>query len=72
MDKRKFNINLGNVLRDIRNELGLSQEKVAEISGLTKNYIGEVERGEKSITVYALFLILSSINYPIEKFIERV
>ena len=72
MNREQFNINLGNALREIRHELNLSQEALAEKSGLSKNYIGDVERGGKSITVYALFQILSSINVQIEKFIEKV
>lgn len=72
MERKQFNMNLGDAIREIRQEMGLSQEALAEKSGLTRNYIGEVERGEKSITVYSLFLILESINIPIEKFMERV
>jgi transcriptional regulator with XRE-family HTH domain len=72
MNRKQFNINLGYALRELRQELHLSQETLAEKSELTKNYIGIVERGEKSITVFALFQILSAIDFPFEKFIKRV
>jgi transcriptional regulator with XRE-family HTH domain len=72
MDKESFNTNLGDALREIRQEKGLSQEKMAERAGLARNYVGEVERGEKSITVYALFMLLESNGISISKFLERV
>ena len=72
MNKEKFNANLGEALRQIRQEKGLSQEKMAERAGLSRNYVGEVERGEKSITVYALFVLLESNDISISKFLEKV
>ncbi|MDI9414377.1 MAG: helix-turn-helix transcriptional regulator [Bacillota bacterium] len=72
MDKKKYNQNLGRVLREMRTELALTQEKLAERAELSSNYIGAVERGERSITVYALACILSSVGVPFEEFIRKV
>ena len=41
-------------LRKRRAELGWSQEEVGERSGLTRNYIGMIERGETSPTLDAV------------------
>lgn len=38
----------GDALRRIRREKGLSQERVAELTGLSTNFIGEMERGLKA------------------------
>jgi transcriptional regulator with XRE-family HTH domain len=72
MEKSQFNINLGNAIRDVRQELGISQEVMADKAGLSRNYIGEIERGEKSITVYALFELLEANDISVSKFMERV
>lgn len=38
----------GSTLRVIRKESGLSQERLAETTGLSTNFIGEMERGLKA------------------------
>jgi len=59
---RKF---LGQRLRELRKQHGLSQERLGERSGLSGKFIGEVERGEKSISIDSLHRIATALAVPL-------
>lgn len=44
-------LDFGRTIRTIRRDLGMSQAKLAQATGLHRNYIGGVERGERNISL---------------------
>lgn len=41
----------GRRVRDAREELGISQEKLAELMNLHRTYVGEIERGLRNVSL---------------------
>lgn len=54
--------NFGRVLRNFREDAGISQERLANDSGLHKNYVGEIERGLKSPSLKTITALASTLG----------
>jgi transcriptional regulator with XRE-family HTH domain len=59
---RKF---LGQRLRELRKQRGLSQARLGDGSSLSGKFIGEVERGEKSISIDSLYKVSVALRLPL-------
>ena len=64
---RKF---LGQRLRELRKQRGLSQERLGDRASLSGKFIGEVERGEKSISIDSLYRISVALEVPLRHFTD--
>ncbi len=49
--KSKIDIQFGLRIAELRRQLNISQEELAERCGVHRTYIGSIERGEKSPTL---------------------
>jgi transcriptional regulator with XRE-family HTH domain len=47
-------VRLGNKLREIRKAKRMTQEGLADDAGLSRNYVNEVERGRRNVTLAAV------------------
>ena len=57
-----INKDVGFNIRTIRQERGISQEKLAAIADLHRAYIGQIERGEKNIGLKNLEKIAKALK----------
>lgn len=51
---------------------GLSQEKLADLSGLHRTYIGAVERGERNISIKNIFRIAKALEIRVTELLANV
>jgi transcriptional regulator with XRE-family HTH domain len=63
---------IGDAIRLHRSKANLTQEKLAELVDLNPKYIGEVERGEKIISIEALLRIAKAVKTPIHEFFRGI
>jgi transcriptional regulator with XRE-family HTH domain len=52
----------GKRLRELRLERGISQEKLAEMANLHRNYVGVLERGGQSASLDAICKLASALK----------
>ena len=55
---------LGQRVRELRKQRGFSQERLGEQSSLSGKFVGEVERGEKSISIDSLYKVSVALAVP--------
>lgn len=48
---QSLQVTVGHHVRHRRKELGLSQEKFAELVGVHRTYVGALERGERNLSL---------------------
>lgn len=61
----------GERVRQERNKKGLSQEKLAELAGVHRTYIGMIERAEKNITLTNIERIAKALSVQISELFSK-
>jgi transcriptional regulator with XRE-family HTH domain len=62
----------GALVRRLRQEKGLTQERVGEISGLHRNYIGAVERAERTPSIVAADKLARALGTTLANMFSQV
>ena len=63
---------VGARIRELRNDRGLSQEKLALAAGLDSTYIASVENGKRNISIVNLEKIIVALNSTFSMFFENM
>ncbi|HTG45406.1 MAG TPA: helix-turn-helix transcriptional regulator [Verrucomicrobiae bacterium] len=63
---------IGESIRRYRKKANLTQEVLAEKVDLNPKYFGEVERGEKIISIEALLRVAKALRTPAHVFLKGI
>ena len=55
----------GKAVRELRTKIHISQEELANRSGLHRTYISDVERGERNISLVNIYAIANGLDISI-------
>lgn len=61
---------LGQQIRALRLQKGLSQAKLATILKVHPTYVSSIERGVRNLTVKSVEKIAKALNFPIETLLK--
>jgi transcriptional regulator with XRE-family HTH domain len=68
----EFLKNLGERIRKLREEKGLSQEKLSFACNLHRTYISSVERGERNIAVINLAKVADALGVSLNQLFDGI
>lgn len=63
--------NIGLAISELRISSNLSQEKLAELSGLHRTYVSDVERGSRNITLNSLSKIADALQISLSELVKK-
>jgi transcriptional regulator with XRE-family HTH domain len=61
---------LGKRVKEERLRVGLTQEALAETVGLSAVYIGQIERGERKLSLESLVSVANALNVSVESLLR--
>lgn len=60
----------GKRVKELRNNLGISQEELADLAGLDRTYITSVERGKRNISIVNIEKLATALKVTLKDFFD--
>jgi transcriptional regulator with XRE-family HTH domain len=61
----------GTAVRQVRRDVGISQEELAHLSGIDRSYLGAIERGDQNTGLIHISKIASALDIPVSELMKR-
>ena len=61
---------VGNRIRYLRKQRGISQEKLALIAGIDRTYLAGIESGKRNATIISLEKIINALGVSVKDFFD--
>jgi transcriptional regulator with XRE-family HTH domain len=71
-EQDKLLVEFGAALRSFRSDLELSLETTADAAGVHPNYLGEVERGKRNISLFNIWRLAGALGVPASALLEKL
>ena len=62
----------GRAVRKLRLANGLSQERLAELAGIHRTYVGDVERGVRNVSLVNMSKIALALDVPLSLLVREM
>ncbi len=62
----------GDRVQSLRNQAGISQEKLAELAEMHRTYISGIERGERNVSLVNIMRLANALNVSVSKLMKGI
>ena len=69
-DKNYILVRFGRKIRFERERKKISQEKLGELAGIHRTYVGMIERGEKNITLLNMEKVAAALDISLKQLVD--
>lgn len=66
MNRKEINIQIGEILRRRRVEIGMTQRELSQATEMTQPSIIAIEKGRRGISLYTLYRLCQELDLTIE------
>jgi transcriptional regulator with XRE-family HTH domain len=70
--KGRIQAAFGKAVRKFRGRAGITQEKLAELAEVHRTYAGDVERGERNISVVNMWKMASGLGVKLSEMVREM
>lgn len=68
----ELNVQIGQLLKDLRDERGWSMREFGLIVGMNKTYLGDIELGKRNPTINSLEKIVAGYGLTVREFFAKM